>query len=119
MLGAPGLEATFTASEVKLLRHLDRLVSFRDGVIRPIQVQMAPTETCDEACSFCSMANRPLGKQLAFAEIRIALEAFAQLGAKSLELTGGGNPILYRDPVSKRTINDIITLATELGLKAG
>jgi molybdenum cofactor biosynthesis enzyme MoaA len=112
------LSETFVASDIKLLRHLGRLQSFKDGVIRPIQIQMAPTELCDEDCSFCSMANRIEQRFLPFTEIEVAIRAFVGLGAKSLELTGGST-MLYRDPDTRRTITDVIELSTDLGLKVG
>jgi hypothetical protein len=45
------------------------------------------------------------------------LSQFRELGAKSIEITGGGNPCLYRD--GQRNINDIIRYAHKLGYDIG
>ncbi len=42
---------------------------------------------------------------------------FRALGAKSVEITGGGNPLLYRD--DSRDINDVVSLAHDLGYNVG
>lgn len=45
------------------------------------------------------------------------LWAFADLGARALEITGGGNPLLYRR--DGKTINDIVEIGHWLGLAVG
>jgi hypothetical protein len=52
-------------------------------------------------------------------KIEQCLTDFHELGAKSVEITGGGNPMLYRDKESGRDINDIIELAATLGYDIG
>jgi len=47
------------------------------------------------------------------------LEDFKTLGAKAVEITGGGNPLLYRDKQNKKDINDVIALCGELGFDVG
>lgn len=102
----------------KLLQHTDVLHAIqRERVFRPITVQLGPTELCDSDCAFCSVANRPQDKKIAWADIDRGLREFRELGAKSLEITGSGNPLLYKD--SGRNINDIICLAHELGYRIG
>lgn len=104
----------------KLLQHADVLYSIQDQKrFKPITIQLAPTEMCDSDCPFCSVANRPLKSYLPFDKIRKLLLDFKQLGAKSLEITGGGNPLLYRDKQSGATINDIIEFAASLNYDIG
>lgn len=101
----------------KLLQHCDVLHDAQSNrIIRPITIQIAPTEACDSQCPFCSVGNRPRGI-IPFDEIRSGLRQFKWLGAKSLEITGGGNPLLYRD--GDKRINDVITEAHCLGYKIG
>jgi hypothetical protein len=52
-----------------------------------------------------------------WAMVEKCLHDFKSLGAKSLEITGGGNPMLYKD--SGKTINDMIRLAGDLDLDVG
>ncbi len=108
----------------KLLQHTDVL----DGIqnrreFKPITIQIAPTEVCDSGCPFCSVSERPLKSSMPFEMIEQVLRDFCDLGAKSVEITGGGNPMLYR---RKRKfgsttidINDIVGLASRLGYDVG
>lgn len=101
----------------KLLQHCDRLQEIQvDRRFRPITLQLAPTEACDSDCSFCSVQSRPRGK-ITFSEIMCGLKQFADLGCKAVELTGGGNPTIYRD--GDRTINHVIEACRMLGLQIG
>jgi len=104
----------------KLLQHTDVLHSMRhDRVIKPITIQLAPIEACDSDCPFCSVADRPIKSYLPFEQIKSILREFKDLGAKSVELSGGGNPLLYRDRKTKENINDVINYAYELGYDIG
>lgn len=104
----------------KLLQHTDVLHSIQNnGVFKPITVQLAPCEVCDSDCPFCSVAGRPLKSYMPFSKIVETLKSFKLLGAKSVEITGGGNPYLYNDRDEKKDINDVIELAHSLGYKIG
>lgn len=104
----------------KLLQHTDVLYSIQKRKqFKPITIQLAPCEVCDSDCPFCSVAGRPLKSFMRFEEIKQVLIDFRILGAKSIEITGGGNPMLYRDRISKETINDIILLAKKLDYDIG
>jgi len=106
----------------KLLQHTDVLYDLQiNKIIRPITIQLAPIEACDSDCPFCSVAARPIKNKIKFEEIMQVLNDFKKLGAKSLEITGGGNPLLYRDDYQgkKVNINDIIDLAYNLGYDIG
>lgn len=109
----------------KLLQHLDVLADLQQKrKIRPITVQISLTETCDSRCSFCSVAHRPKNQKISWDQLVQVLVSFKTLGAKSIELTGGGNPLLWFDDSDtntdeKRNINDVIKLASDLGFKIG
>jgi hypothetical protein len=101
----------------KLLQHTDVLCAIQnEKTFRPITIQIAPTEACDSHCSFCSVALSPKGT-IPFESIASGLRDFKALGAKSVEITGGGNPLLYRDGIY--TPGDIINVAHDLGYKIG
>lgn len=101
----------------KLLQHCTELGMLQvQKTFRPITVQVAPTEACDSDCPFCSVGNRPSGK-IPWQHIQWGLASFSALGAKSVELTGGGNPLLYRDGEHK--ISDVVLLARQHGMKVG
>ncbi|HEB54648.1 MAG TPA: hypothetical protein ENI87_15475 [bacterium] len=104
----------------KLLQHTDVLYAIQhQRTFRPITVQLAPCEVCDSDCPFCSVADRPLHSYMPFARIQQALRDLRALGAKSLELTGGGNPLLYRDRETGETLNDVVRFAHQLGYEVG
>lgn len=101
----------------KLLQHTDVLWHLQQNdAFRPITVQLAPTETCDSDCPFCSVGNRPSGR-IPFDKIMLGLKTFKALGAKSIEITGGGNPLLYRDGDKK--ISDVVLEASKIGYAIG
>jgi len=110
----------FTTWGDKLLKHPDVLLSIQEQrQFKPITIQLAPVEVCESDCPFCSVAARPLNRYLPFDKLSKCLEDFRSLGAKSVEITGGGNPLLYRDRKSGENINDIIRVAAELGFDIG
>ena len=104
----------------KLLQHTDVLNSIQnDKKFKPINIQLAPLEACDSDCPFCSVAGRPLKSYIPFEKIKKILTDFKTLGAKSVEFSGGGNPMLYQDRETKENINNIIKFAGELGYNIG
>jgi hypothetical protein len=104
----------------KLLQHTDVLNSIQaDKRFKPITIQLAPTEICNSDCPFCSVAGRPIKSYIPIDKIKKLLLDFKTLGAKSVEITGGGNPLLYKDPSTKDDINSIIEFANELKYDIG
>jgi MoaA/NifB/PqqE/SkfB family radical SAM enzyme len=104
----------------KLLQHTDVLYSIqKEKTFKPITIQLAPTEACNSDCPFCSVAGRPMTNHMPFTQIQKVLSDFRDIGAKSVEITGGGNPLLYKDNETKKDINDIIEYASSLGFDIG
>jgi hypothetical protein len=104
----------------KLLQHTDVLYSIQyEDKFKPITIQLALCEICDSDCPFCSVAARPLKSYIPFEKIVKLLEDFKVLGAKAIEITGGGNPLLYRDKVAGKNINDVILAARQLNFDIG
>ena len=98
----------------KMLQHCDVLYDVQvKKKWRPVTFQLSPTGFCDFNCEFCSVKNRDKALSLPFEWIKKALRDFKQLGAKALEITGGGNPLLYPQ------INKIIDLAHQFGYDIG
>ena len=104
----------------KLLQHTDVLHDIQvHKTFRPITIQLAPLEACDSDCPFCSVAARPTKSYMPFADVKQTLDDFKELGAKAVEITGGGNPMLYRDRETKENINDIVEYAHSLSYDIG
>ena len=104
----------------KLLQHTDVLYSIqKEKKFKPITIQLSPCEACSSGCPFCSVAERPLKSYMPFKDIKKTLEDFKFLGAKSVEITGGGEPLLYKDKETGDDINSIVEYAHELGYNIG
>lgn len=104
----------------KLLQHTDVLYEIQHAKrFKPITIQLCPCEVCQSDCPHCSVSRRPLKSFLPFTTITQILNDFRYLGAKSVELTGGGNPILYRDPMAHKDINDVVRYAHKMGYEVG
>lgn len=98
----------------KMLQHTEVLFSIqKKKKWKPITFQLCPTGICDFNCSFCSVGHRDKTISIPFKIIMNGLKDFKKLGAKALEITGGGNPLLYPK------INEIIVYAHKLGYEIG
>ena len=90
-----GLEEVFTSTGTKLLKHLDRLREYQEkGVLRPLTLQIAPTDKCNLDCTYCSVKERE-GDEIPFEKLMPVIDTFVELGIVSAEITGGGDPTLY------------------------
>ncbi len=85
----------FTSTGKKLLKHPAILKSWIAGRAAPQSLQVALTEKCNLSCSFCSVRNREWKYEFDFDELCQATSAFIQKGVKTVEITGGGEPLLY------------------------
>lgn len=104
----------------KYLQHTDVLYSIQyEDTFKPINVQLALCEVCDSDCPFCSVAGRPLKSFIPWPKLVKMMQDFKTLGAKAVEITGGGNPMLYRDREHGKNINDVVRLCGELGFDVG
>jgi hypothetical protein len=104
----------------KYLHHTDVLYSIQyEDKFKPINVQLCLCEICDSDCPFCSVAARPLKSYIPWDKLTKMLVDFREMGAKALEITGGGNPMLYRDKEAKKNINDVVKFAGDLGFDIG
>lgn len=91
----PELVTSFTSTGEKLLHHQEAMENLRNGKGFPISCWIAPTDVCNAKCSFCSVGERP-GDVLPIRVINGFLDQLCPLGLKSVTLSGGGNPLLYK-----------------------
>lgn len=104
---------TYTSTGIKLLSHPAECSKFKMGYGTPISIQIAPTSRCNLKCTFCSNANRKRHEDLDIKELAILLYEFRNLGAKTVEWTGGGDPTCYEH------INEAIDVANHLNFEQG
>jgi len=89
------LADTFTSRGNKFFHHPEALEGLRNGKPRPVVSHIMLTDTCQHTCAFCSVQTRA-GNTLLPSVIRGYIEQLLPLGLKSVILSGGGNPILYK-----------------------
>lgn len=79
---------------VKLLQ--DQVVTeiARDGIIRPIHLQLNPTNKCNLKCDFCSCKNKD-DHEMPIEQALDILQRYSKLGVKAVTITGGGDPLCY------------------------
>lgn len=92
---------------LKLLSHLDRIQSLLRGhPTGPVKVVFMPNQSCNFRCSFCAYYQQiPLGERYSqrfnpsdFMSLEMIQEFLADcrtLEVKALEISGGGEPMLY------------------------
>ena len=100
------------STTARLLSHKDRVDEISDRLIRPITFHLAPTDKCNLNCEWCSVKNRG-NNELDVDQCKQVIDTYAKLGAKSMELTGGGDPLMYDQ------LPDIISHAVGRGLAVG
>lgn len=105
-------ESKFTSTVAKMLKNHDIFLEASHGLIRPRSIQLSPTDRCNLSCSFCSVKDREMD-ELEIVEAVYALVEFHDLGARTVEITGGGDPTCYGE------INQLLDQAFLLGYKVG
>lgn len=103
---------TFTSTGFKFLRQATQDASLLVRP-RPLSLQVALTERCNLNCSFCSVVNREKKYEFSQQELIDATMAFVNLGVKTVEITGGGEPTLYEG------FEWYVDFCDSLGLKVG
>ena len=102
------------STNARLLGHMEVLQYIRQTKrMHPITFHLALTDKCNLSCKFCSVKNREMN-ELELVEAREIIQEFEILGAKSVEITGGGDPCCYP------YLGDVINFATgHCGLAVG
>lgn len=85
----------------------------------PIYVEVSPVGVCNHECTFCSVdyiLDRTDSPRLGYDVFARTLEDMAAHGMKSVMFAGAGEPLLYKDPKTKKDLADIILAADGFGL---
>lgn len=110
------LADTFTSRGNKFWNHPEAVEGLRNGKPRPVVSHLMLTDTCQHSCAFCSVQTRE-GYKLAPDTIKGYIEQLLPLGLKAVILSGGGNPILYKD--GGWDFNDAVDYLHGQGLEIG
>jgi Radical SAM superfamily len=106
----------FTSTGSKLFWHQEAMQKLRDGKGMPIVTHIMPTDVCNFKCAFCSVQHRA-GDSLKMDQIVDYIGQLVPLGLKAVILSGGGNPLLFRD--GKNDFNSLVEYIYGLGLEIG
>ena len=103
----------FTSTGTKLHRNADVLSAWNSGIPAPNSLQVAVTEKCGLRCEFCSVVNRENQYEIPYEDLLKATKKFIDLGIKTVEITGGGDPLLYPH------LNDYLRYLLTADIKVG
>jgi len=88
----------------KLAAHPDDLAALREGLpTTPITVHLMPANRCPHSCEFCSY-RLPMNKNsvdfdaksyIPWDAMERLLDDFEEMGVQGIEVTGGGEPMVY------------------------
>lgn len=106
----------YTSTGSKLYYHQEAMLALRNGKGIPITTHLMPTDLCNFKCAFCSVQHRA-GDSMKMDQIVNYLGQLVQLGLKSVIISGGGNPLLFRD--GNQDFNSLIEYIYGLGLGIG
>lgn len=124
------LNQQFTSTGHKFFLHQEAMRMLRDGQGKPVVSHIMCTDSCQHTCAFCSVATRE-GNSLTMRQIKEYLDQLVPLGLKAVILSGGGNPILYKDkeksnigihpmlPARRADFNDVVDFIKSYGLEIG
>lgn len=109
---------SFTSTGSKFFYHTEAMRKLRVGEGQVITTHLMPTDICQDSCSFCSVATRE-GNVLRMYEMEGYINQLLKFGLKSVIISGGGNPLLYKCPETKVGISELITMLNGKGLEVG
>ncbi len=100
------------AHDQKVLVHFNRLLK---GARYPVCAEIHPTSLCPHDCVWCyNKAERNSNpRQIVFADVARILPDMVDRGLKAVQITGGGEPLVYRHA------DDLFELCNKLGLEVG
>lgn len=117
------LSQSFTSTGSKFWHHPEALEGLRNGKPRVVVSHLMLTDLCNHTCAFCSVQTRH-GDHLIPESIIRYVETLLPFGLKSVILSGGGNPILYKHRSKDYgdrdwDFNDVVDFLHGKGLEIG
>lgn len=91
-------------SSYKIVHHPEHLSKLKSNIQTvPLQVQIVPSNSCNQKCSFCAyrMKGYPSNEIfeekdfLSYEKIVGCLNDFVDMGVKAVHITGGGEPLVH------------------------
>ena len=102
----------------KLFYHPDKLIEFfKTGNTTPVTWELDPTNRCNHNCIGCYAAGaggRTNDDSLNWEQAKNYVDQVRDLGAKAINLTGGGDPMVNK--ITPRLIEYIRSLGMDVGM---
>jgi MoaA/NifB/PqqE/SkfB family radical SAM enzyme len=99
----------------KILCHYDRISPWLQGeVIYPINIEIDPTNACNENCKWCCWEEHRKDKTTMSRELlNKIVHNLARVGVKSINWTGGGEPLI------NKYVPEFMKISKDLGMENG
>lgn len=113
-------------SSFKAVHHPDKIQELKDGKqIVPLQLQIVPSNICNQACSFCSyrmdgsLSNQNFNDRdlLPYDKLIETLDCCVDMGIPAIQVTGGGEPLVYKDKENGKTAIDMFNAIVDRNLE--
>lgn len=108
----------YTSTGSKLFWHREAMDGLREGRGQPITTHVMLTDVCNHKCAFCSVQRRA-GDSLALDDVMAYVDTLIRYDLKSVILSGGGNPILYKCKTTGKGFNQVVDELYVRGLDVG
>ena len=81
----------------KLIHHQEHLAKLeKREIVSPIHISVFPNITCQLKCEYCCFKyENKDSSELSMEDFKLAVDVLAKRGLKALELSGGGDPLLW------------------------
>lgn len=112
------LKDSYTSTGAKFFHHQEAMQGLRNGKPQVVTTHAMLTDLCNHSCAFCSVHHRA-GDSLAYDDVMAYLDILQRYGLKSVILSGGGNPILYKCKTTGKNFNDVVDAIHGRGLEIG
>ncbi|MDD5012060.1 MAG: radical SAM protein [Candidatus Nanoarchaeia archaeon] len=85
-------------SQYKLLKHLDRLIAWRDGeIVYPIAADFNLTNKCNNRCPLCVSSESRDNTTVNFEDAKRIIQELKDVGTRSIYFAGGGDPTCHEN----------------------
>lgn len=109
-------------SPYKIIHHLDKIQQLKeDKQTNPLQIQIIPSNKCNQKCSFCAyrlkdyLSNELFDDKLmlSYEKIIETIDCLKEMNINAVQYTGGGEPLVHPRiyDIFKYTLNNNIELA--------
>ena len=108
------MKESYSAANVFPAKLLHTDVLTEDGRIKPIHIQLSPTNKCTLNCPFCSCSARDKKIRMPYQKIMRIMKSAKRCGCLAVTITGGGEPLCH--PKIAKIVKNIDKLGIKIGL---